>query len=114
VRGQGAPNFIQETLVNTYNIQFKSQSFKVITEHKPKVFELLKSEVEKRLEEIQNSYSRISIEKVLFLTCLHLAEDKFLLKKAVDNKISRLESQAKSILKDLESSSKGSRLEIIT
>lgn len=100
-------------LMNTYNVEFQTQSFKIMTEHDPEVFQNLRSEVEKKLKEIKSSYSRISIEKALFLTCLHLVEDKFLLKKALDKNINLLESQAKSILADLESSQKGAGLEII-
>ena len=98
--------------MHTYNVEFQSQSLKLMTEHDPKAFQALKSEVEKKLDEVQNSYNKISIEKALFLTCLHLAEDKFLLKKAIDKNINSLESQAKSILEELESAPNGTRLEI--
>lgn len=99
--------------MHTYNVEFQSQSFKIMTEHDSKIFENLRSEVEKKLKEVQLSYNRLSIEKALFLTCLHFAEDKFLLKKAIDKNITNLEAQAKSILTDLESSPKEAGLEII-
>ena len=67
--------------MNTYDIEFQSQFFKVTTEHDKEAFQALKSEVEKKMGEIQSSYEKISIEKALFLTCLHFAEDKFLLKR---------------------------------
>lgn len=98
--------------MNAYNVEFQSQSFKIMTEHDPDAFQLLKSEVERKLAEIKNSYKRISIEKALFLTCLYLAEDKFFLKKAIDDNINNLESQAKSILEELESSSQGAGFEL--
>lgn len=98
--------------MNTYHVKIQSQSVKIMTEHEPKVFQRLKSEVEKKLDEIKNSHKQISMEKALFLTCLHLSEDKFVLKKLIDKNISSLESQAKSILEDLESSPNGTRLEI--
>ena len=91
--------------MNSYNVEFQSESFKLMTEHDSKIFVSLKSEVENKLKEVQNSHKGISIEKALFLTCLCLAEDKFFLKKAIDKNINQLESQAKSILADLESSS---------
>ena len=100
--------------MNTYDIEFQSQSFKVTTEHNKEVFQSLKSEVEKKLDEIQNSHKKLSVESALFLTCLYFAEDKFLLKKAIDENINSLESQAKSILDDLESSRGNASLEIIT
>ena len=100
--------------MNSYNVEFQSQSFKLMTEHDSEVFKALKSEVESKLKEVQSSHKEISIEKALFLTCLCLVEDKFLLKKAVDKNISHLESQARSILKDLESSPNGIRLKMIS
>ena len=97
--------------MNTYNVEFQSQSFKLITEHDPKVFQTLKSEVENKLDEVQSSHKQISIEKALFLACLRLAEDKFLLKKAIDKNIDSLEFQAKSLLDDIESAPNDSRFE---
>ena len=93
--------------MNSHNVEFQSESFKLVTEHDSKVFTALKSEVENKLKEVQRSHTGISIEKALFLACLCLAEDKFFLKKAIDNNINRLETQAKSILADLEASSSG-------
>ena len=99
--------------MNTYNVEFQSQVFKLTTDHNKEAFQALKSEVEKKLAEIQSSYERISVEKALFLTCLHFAEEKLLLKKAIDENINSLESQAKSILEDLESSHNSAKFEII-
>ena len=93
--------------MNSYNVEFQSESFKLMTEHDFKVFEGLKSEVENKLKEVQSSHKGISIEKALFLTCLCLAEDKFFLKKAIDKNINQLETQAKSILEDLSASNAG-------
>lgn len=91
--------------MNSYQVEFQFNKFRVMTEHSSKVFQALKTEVDKKLAEVQNSNKGISIDKALFLTSLYLAEDKFFLKKAVDENINQLETQAKSILKDLETSS---------
>ena len=91
--------------MNSYEVELESQSFTVMSKHEDKLFQQVKSEFDKRLKEVQNSNPDISIDKSLFLTCLCLAEDKILLKKAIDKNITRLESQTKSLLKDLESSS---------
>ena len=98
--------------MNTYDIEFQSQCFRLKTNHDKEVFQALRSEVEKKLNEVQSSYKKISIEKALFLTCLYLAEDKFFLKRAIDENIDSLESQAKDILKDIESSPNGANFEI--
>ncbi len=91
--------------MNTYNVEFQSRSFKLMTEYDLEAFQALKSEVEKKLDEVQNSHKQISIESALFLTCLRLAEDKLVLKKAVNDNMDSLESQAKDILSSLEASS---------
>ena len=98
--------------MNTYDIEFQSQSFRLKTEHEKKAFQTLQSEVVKKLDEVQSSHKEISLERALFLTCLYLAEEKFLLKKAIDKNIDSLEFQAKSILSDLESSLHGKGFEI--
>ena len=98
--------------MNTYNIEFQNQSFKVRTEHNKETFQTLKSEVNQRLEEIQSSYQKISVEKALFLACLQLAEDKYLLKKALDTNINQLEVQAKSLLDELANSPHSVNFEI--
>ncbi len=109
---RGTPDYSLGMFMNTYDVEFQSQFFKLKTDHDKVVFEALRSEVEKKLNEIQNSYKKISVEKALFLTCLHFAEDKLLLKRAIDENINSLESQAKDILADLESSSGGTKFEI--
>ena len=98
--------------MNTYNVELISQPLKITTEHNLEAFQTLNLEVEKKLQEVKNSNNNISTEKALLLTCFHLAEDKFLLKKAIDKNINSLESQAKSLLEDLESSPKGLSLKI--
>ena len=87
--------------MNSYSIEFQNQSFKIKTEHDEKAFQALKSEVDQRVQEIQNLYKKISVEKALFLACLQLAEDKYLLKKALNENLNRLEIQAKSLLDEL-------------
>jgi len=87
--------------MNTYHIKFESESFKIITEHKKELFEGLQNEVDKKLKTIQSSNSGISMNKALILTCLHLAFDKYQLKQLLDKNINQLESQTKSLLKEI-------------
>ena len=91
--------------MNSYEVELEYQSFTVMTKHNSGFFKQLKSEIDKKLKEVQYSNKGISIDKALFLTCLCLAEDNMLLKKSIDKNITQLESQTKSILKDLELSS---------
>ena len=98
--------------MNTYNLEFQSQSFRLLTDHNEEDFQNLKSEVENKLNEIKKAHTNLSTEKALLLTCLSLAEDKLFLQKAVGKNIDQLESQAKSILKEIERTP-GSELEIL-
>ena len=87
--------------MNTYHITFQSESFKIMTEHKEEVFQTLQDEVDRKLKKVQDSNSGISIKKALILTCLQFAEDKYLLKQIVDKNINDLESQTRSLLKEI-------------
>lgn len=87
--------------MNTYHIKIQSESFKIITEHKKKLFEGLQSEVDKKLQTVQSSNSGISMNKALILTCLQLAFDKHQLKQLLDKNINQLEAQTKSLLKEI-------------
>ena len=98
--------------MNIYNIEFQNQSFKIKTEHEGRVFQALRSEVDKSLKEIQSSYKNISVEKALFLACLQFAEDKYLLKKAIGKNVDKLESQARSLLDELKENPQGVKFEI--
>ena len=87
--------------MNTYHIKIQSESFKIIAEHKKELFEGLQSEVDKKLQTVQSSNSGISMNKALILTCLQLAFDKHQLKQLIDKNIDQLESQTKSLLKEM-------------
>lgn len=87
--------------MNTYHVNFQSESFKVMTEHTEEVFQTLQDELERKLKTVQTANSGISMNKALILTCLQLAEDKYLLKQVIDKNINHLESQTKSLLKEI-------------
>lgn len=87
--------------MNTYHITFESESFKIITRHKKELFEGLQNEVDKKLKKVQSSNSGISINKALILTCLQLAFDKHQLQQLLDENIDQLETQTRSLLKEI-------------
>ncbi len=95
-------------------IKLQGWPLRLKTDRSEKTLELLKREVEGKIRLAQESHSHIPLEKALLLTCLQLAEDKFLLKKAAIQDLDRLESQARGILADLESPSDGAELEEAT
>jgi len=72
-----------------------------MTHHSKDVFQALRSEIDRKLEEVKNSNSKISINQALILTCFQLAEDKYLLKQAINKNVDQLEFQTKTLLKDL-------------
>ena len=87
--------------MNSYHVKFNSESFKIMTKHSEEIFRTLQSEIDRKLKEVQNSNSGISIHKALILTCFQLAEDKYMLKQAINKNINQLESQTKSLLEDI-------------
>ena len=97
--------------MQTYEIKLQGCPLRLKTDQSGETLELLKAEVERKIKHAQNSHNRLSLEKALLLTCLQLAEDRFLLKKAITQNLDRLEAQAREVLEDLESSSEGIELE---
>ena len=87
--------------MNTYHIKIQSESFQIMTEHKAEIVQALQDELDKKLTKVQSTNSGISMNKALILTCLQLAEDKYLLKQVIDDNINQLESQTKSLLKEI-------------
>ena len=87
--------------MNTYHIKFQSESFQIMTEHKEELFQTLQGEVDNKLKTVQSSNSGISMNKALILTCLQLAFDKYQLKQVLDKNVNQLESQTKSLLKEI-------------
>ena len=97
--------------MQTCEIRLQGYPLRLKTDRSGETIELLRAEVERKIKQAQEAPNHIPLEKALLLTCLRLAEDRFLLKKAVTQNLDRLESQAREILEDLESSSDGIELE---
>ncbi len=94
-----------------YEIQLCGYPLKLKTDHNKQTLETFKCEVEEKFQKIKKNHRSISLEKALFLTCLGFAEDRYFLKKAINQNLDHLESKARNVLKDLESSSQGINLE---
>ncbi len=97
--------------MKTYEIELCGYFLKLKTKHNKEILEVFKSEIEEKVEKIKENHTHISLEKALFLTCLCFAEDRYLLKKAINQNLDRLESKARNVLKGLESSSQGINFE---
>ena len=97
--------------MQTYDITIQGYPLKIKTEHDLETLEVLKSEVEHKIKNVLEDHPSLPLPKALLLTCLNIAEDKFLLKKELYKDLDRLNLQAQDILKDLESNSTPIRLE---
>ena len=87
--------------MQTYQVNISGCPLKLKTEHDGATVDILKSEVELKIKDMLNSHSNISLQKALILTCLHFAEDQFLLRKALCERLDHLELKAQSLLKSV-------------
>lgn len=93
--------------MQTHEIQLYGYPLKLKTEHNKEILETFKSEVEEQIKNVQANNSQVPLEKALLLTCLCLAESKYLLKQAFNKSLNDLESQTQDILEDVELSCQG-------
>ena len=98
--------------METYTIQLNGKSLTLKTEHNNQTLEVFKSKVEEKINQIKQSHSQISLEKLLLLTCLCLAEDNYFLKESINKNLNGLESQVQDVLKGLESSSQSVNFQV--
>lgn len=91
--------------MQTYKFHFCGSSFKVKTDNNEDVVKAVKGEIEKKIQKTREIHKDLSLQKTLMLVCFSFSEEMFFLKKAVGKNLSHLESETKSLLKDLESSS---------
>ena len=97
--------------MQVYDITIHGCPLKIKTKHDSETLEVLKSEVDYKVKKIKEDHPSLSLQNALLLTCLHLAEAKFLLKAEMYKDLDHLNLQAQDILKDLESRSTPIKLE---
>ena len=90
--------------MQTYKFQFCGSPFQVKTDNNEDVVKAVKDEIEAKIQKTREIHRNLSLQKTLMLVCFSFSEEMFFLKKAVGNNLSHLESETKSLLKDLESS----------
>lgn len=88
----------------TYDVQIAGLPLKLRSSHDEKTVLELINMVDEKVKQAMDSSSSISFQKALLLAALHFAEDLVFLKKAAQQELGQLESKAKAILSDLESS----------
>lgn len=84
--------------------KFQCLGFSLQTDNKEDAAAAIKRQVEAKLQEALSSHQGLPLEKALLIACFHFSEELFFLKKALGEHLSGMEAEAKSLLKDLESS----------
>ena len=90
--------------MQAYKFHFCGSPVKVKTDNTEDVVQAVKEEVETKIQEIRAIHRDLPLQKTLLLACFSFSEDMFFLKKAVRKNLNHLETETKSLLKDLESS----------
>lgn len=91
----------------TYDVQVAGLPLRLKSSHDEQTVQELVELVDQKVKEAMNSSSSISFQKALLLASLHVAEDLVFLKRAVRNRLDSLETKAKGILSELDSTPAG-------
>lgn len=88
----------------TFEVQLAGIAMRLKTSHDAATVENLVSLVNEKVDQILTDCPSISFQKALLLAALHMAEDMVTTKKQALLELDQLESKAKGILSELESS----------
>lgn len=88
----------------TYEVQVAGMPLRLKSSHDQETVQELIDLVDGKIKEAMASNSSISFQKALLLASLHVAEDLVFLKRALKVRLDSLESKAKGILSELDSS----------
>src|SRR6185437_11252175 len=92
------------TTGETYDVQVAGMPLRLKSSHDQQTVQELIDLVDAKVKEAMSSNSSISFQKALLLASLHVAEDLVFLKRAVRLRLDTLETKAKGILSELDSS----------
>jgi cell division protein ZapA len=95
------------TKSETYEVQVAGLPLRLKSSHDEKTVQELIDLIDLKVKEAMSSSSSISFQKALLLASLHVAEDLVFLKRAVRDRLNLLETKAKSILTELDSTPAG-------
>ena len=87
----------------TYDVQVAGLPLRLKSSHDEQTVQELIDLIDAKVKEAMSSSSSISFQKALLLASLHVAEDLVFLKRAVRSRLDSLETKAKSILSELDS-----------
>jgi len=93
-----------EAKTETYDVHVAGLPLRLRSSHDEKTVQELIDLVDAKVKEAMAANSSISFQKALLLTSLHVAEELLFLKRAVRSRLDLLETKAKGILTELDSS----------
>ena len=88
----------------TYEVQVAGMPLRLKSSHDQETVQELIDLVDGKVKAAMSSNSSISFQKALLLASLHVAEDLVFLKRAVRSRLDSLETKAKGVLTELDSS----------
>lgn len=94
----------KNTTSETYEVQVAGLPLRLKSSHDAQTVQELIDLVDGKVKEALAANSNISFQKALLLASLHVAEDLVFLKRALRNRLDNLETKAKGILTELDSS----------
>lgn len=89
---------------STYEVQIAGLPMKLRSSYDEETVRQLAQIVDRKVQEILESNPSISFQKALVLTSLNFVEEGMLLKRALNSELTKIETKAKGLLADLESS----------
>lgn len=90
--------------MQAYKFHFCGSPVQLKTDNAEDVVQAVQSEIEMKVQEIKAAHRDLPLHKILMLVCFDFSEEMFFLKRAIRKNLNHLESDAKNLLKDLESS----------
>lgn len=93
-----------EEAKRTFEVQIAGLALKLKSSHDAQTVNELVDLVNDRVQKALSFNSNISFQKALLLASLHIAEDLVLLKRTTYSELETLESKAKKVIHELESS----------
>ncbi len=94
----------KNTTSATYEVQVAGMPLRLKSSHDETTVQELIDLVDGKIKEALSGNSSVSFQKALLLASLHVAEDLVFLKRAVRSRLDSLETKAKGILTELDSS----------
>jgi len=97
------PSNHNNSVAESYDVHVAGLPLRLKSSHDQKTVQELIDLVDSKIKEALTTNSNISFQKALLLAALHVAEDLVFLKRAVRSRLDNLETKAKGVLTELDS-----------